>query len=250
MDARNSRHYKMSRAARDTISITSSMKAAITWDIATNGVPSKLYRWTEKRFEPFQNFSNMGVARSNISGVDGEAYLCYADILNGSSLYRWDGEIFRPIHRLVAKRARLFTFRTGRRPVTWRASVLFRARRPILFRRDSQLFRWDAGKFALVQEFPPMAALTARSSWQTGSLISPLPNSLTPDIRFRQDSVIYCLSGPEIAHDRYERYRPGDAFRRLFAAYTADGLQHRQTSGDPWCLSGATILSWRPPARK
>jgi hypothetical protein len=57
----------------------------------------------------------------------------------------------------------------------------------------SQIYRWENGGFAEVGEFPTFGGTDATAFDADGKRFLAVSNSLTPDVRFRQDSIIYQL---------------------------------------------------------
>ena len=55
----------------------------------------------------------------------------------------------------------------------------------------SQLYRWTGSGFETVLEFPTFGGTDAAAFEADGRHYLAVSNSLTPDIRFRQDMVIY-----------------------------------------------------------
>jgi hypothetical protein len=168
-----------------------------------HGLSSKLYKWDGERFEPFQDFSNMGGRSFKYFRRDGEGYLCYADILNRSSLYKWDGEIFRPIQSLGGEGGRDFSlFELDGVLHLVRVCFIHGTPADPIPTLKSQLFRWEAGTFTLVEEFPTNGAVDGVPFMADGKPYLAVANSLTPEIRFRQDSIIYRLAGSEVVRDQ------------------------------------------------
>ncbi len=58
----------------------------------------------------------------------------------------------------------------------------------------SQIFRWDQDHFTQVCEFATFGGTDAAAFEADGERFLAVSNSLTPDIRFRQDTVIYRLA--------------------------------------------------------
>ncbi|MFD7660291.1 hypothetical protein ACFV4N_40470, partial [Actinosynnema sp. NPDC059797] len=58
----------------------------------------------------------------------------------------------------------------------------------------SQLYRWQDGKFEVIEEFPTFGGTDASFFEADGKTFLVVANSLTPDVRFRQDSIVYELS--------------------------------------------------------
>ena len=59
----------------------------------------------------------------------------------------------------------------------------------------SCLYRWDQGRFEMVEEFPTSGGTDAAVFSADGHIFIAVSNSLSPEIRFRQDTVVYRLQG-------------------------------------------------------
>ena len=55
----------------------------------------------------------------------------------------------------------------------------------------SQIYRWEKEQFELVEEFATFGGTDASAFTIDDQLYLAVSNSLTPDVRFRQDSIIY-----------------------------------------------------------
>ncbi|SDG03551.1 EPTP domain-containing protein [Lentzea fradiae] len=162
---------------------------------ADHVTPSVVYRWDGESFIPYQTFAEK-FGRSFLHfSQDGEEWLAFACINGDSTLYRWNGELFEPHQSLGGLGGREFTlFRHG--GGLFLVRVCFIEGRPPVARTDlmSQLYKWADGKFEVVEEFPTFGGTDAGFFEAGGKTFLVVANSLTPDVRFRQDSVVYELS--------------------------------------------------------
>ena len=194
--------------------------------------PSRIFRWDGKKFAHFQDIPSQWAYNWHQFTIDGTEFLAHADHIGPSRLYRWDGREFVPHQDLAAKHGRAFaTFHADGDHYLLVAciespSLLLRwdgarfiehevldglgtrefavlpdlhvvrvnfilgtpaAPTPAL---TSQLYQWQDGKLAVVDEFPTTG----------GTDVAVLPdgliavsNSLSADLRFAADTVIYRL---------------------------------------------------------
>ena len=155
---------------------------------------SLLYRWNGERFAPFQNFSEQGGRAFAFFEIDGGAWLTFANIAGDSLLYRWDGSQFVQQQVLGGPGGRefeLFQTPAGLHLVR----VCFIQGTPAAPKTDliSQIYRWEQGRFVTIHEFPTSGATAAAAFVVDGERFLAVSNSLTRDVRFREDTVIYRL---------------------------------------------------------
>lgn len=162
---------------------------------ADQASPSLIYRWDGRQFVPYQSFSETGGrAFLHFSHEDTE-WLAFTDIGSASTLYRWNGELF-VAHQLLgeggAREFELIRHEDG----LFLVRIRFIEGTPADPKSDlvSQIFRWSDGKFVLAEEFPTFGATDASYFRADGADYLVVSNSLTPGIRFRQDTVIYKLA--------------------------------------------------------
>ncbi|HUQ56255.1 hypothetical protein [Lentzea sp.] len=157
--------------------------------------PSVVYRWDGDSFVPYQTFAEK-FGRSFLHfSQDGEEWLAFACINGDSTLYRWNGELFEPHQSLGGLGGREFALhRHGDKLFLVR--ICFIQGKPPVARTDlmSQLYRWDGGRFEVVEEFPTSGGTDASFFEADGTTFLVVANSLTPDVRFRQDSIVYELA--------------------------------------------------------
>ncbi|CAM4102556.1 hypothetical protein KIPE111705_40395 [Kibdelosporangium persicum] len=157
--------------------------------------PSVVYRWDGNSFMPYQTFGER-FGRSFLHfSQDGGEWLAFACINGDSTLYHWNGELFEPHQSLGGPGGREFElFRHG--DDLFLVRVCFIQGKPPVAKTDlmSQLYRWDHGKFEVVEEFPTFGGTDASFFEADGRSFLVVANSLTPDVRFRQDSIVYEVS--------------------------------------------------------
>lgn len=157
--------------------------------------PSVVYRWDGEAFVPYQTFAEKFGRAFLPFSQDGDEWLAFACINGDSTLYRWNGELFEAHQSLGGLGGREFALhRHGDR--LFLARVCFIQGRPPVAKSDlmSQLYRWDGGLFEVVEEFPTFGGTDASFFEADGKTYLVVANSLTPDVRFRQDSVVYELA--------------------------------------------------------
>lgn len=155
---------------------------------------SLIYRWEDGRFVPFQTIADHGGRAFRFFEADGQAWLAYAQIDGDSTLLRWSGRAFEPHQILGGPGGREFELIATARGL-YLARVCFIEGTPTAPKTDlaSQIYRWEAGRFELVGTFPTFGGTDASAFTADGQLYLAVSNSLTADVRFRQDSVIYRL---------------------------------------------------------
>lgn len=156
---------------------------------------SRLYRWDGERFGACQDFSEQGGRAFLFFAADRGAWLAFANITGESILYRWDGSRFAPHQSLGGPGGREFELiRAGSGLHLVR--VCFIQGTPAAPKTDlmSQIYRWEQGRFATIQEFPTFGGTAAAAFARDGGHFLAVANSLTPEVRFREDTIIYRLA--------------------------------------------------------
>jgi hypothetical protein len=156
--------------------------------------PSLVYRWDGTSFIPYQSFAEKSGRAFRHFVHEGEDWLAFAAIDGASTLYRWNGELFiehQPLGGAGGREYELIESEHG----LFLVRVCFIEGSPQAPKTDliSQIFKWQDGKFELVEEFPTFGATDASFFRADGKDYLAVSNSLTPDVRFRQDMVIYQL---------------------------------------------------------
>jgi EPTP domain len=155
---------------------------------------SVLYRWDGQKFAPLQSFAAQGGRAYRFFLKDNAAWLAFANISGESTLYRWDGGQFVSHQSLGGPGGREFELfsASGR---LYLVRVCFIEGTPAAPKTDlmSQIYRWDAGGFHVIEQFPTFGGTDAAAFTADGQQFLAVANSLTADVRFRQDTLIYRL---------------------------------------------------------
>ena len=157
---------------------------------------SVLLAWNGSSFAPLQSFSEKGGRCFRYFSADGEHYLAFANIQGDSTLYRWGGKAFSSCQRLSGPGGREFcVVRT--KSNLFVLQVNFIQGEPSAPRTNlmSRIFKWTDRTLVLVEEFPTAGATDAAVFSADGTLYVAVSNSLTVDVRFRTDTIIYRFNG-------------------------------------------------------
>jgi hypothetical protein len=156
--------------------------------------PSLVYRWDGASFVPFQTFSEQTGRAFTTFEQGGCFWLIHAAIQGDTALYRWDGEGFVEQQILGGAGGReLEIIRTE--TDLYLVRICFILGTPADPKTDlmSQIYRWEDAGFVEVGEFPTFGGTDATAFSVGGKSFLAVSNSLTPDVRFRQDAIIYQL---------------------------------------------------------
>lgn len=156
--------------------------------------PSLVYRWDGAAFVPYQSFAEKS-GRSFLHFThEGEDWLAFAAIDGASALYRWNGELFVHHQPLGGPGGREFELIDSPHGL-FLVRICFIEGTPAAPKTElvSQIFKWVDGKFELAETFPTFGGTDASFFRADGKDFLAVSDSLTPDVRFRQDMVIYEL---------------------------------------------------------
>jgi EPTP domain len=157
---------------------------------------SLLFKWDGSEFTPFQSFAPKAGRCFRFFSIDGVHYLAFANIQGDSGLYRWDGAAFQFHQKLSGPSGREFCIvRTEKQ--FYLVQVNFIEGEPSAPKTNlqSRIYRWEKGQLVLVEEFATAGATDAAAFHADGKLYLAVSNSLTPDVRFRTDTIIYGFNG-------------------------------------------------------
>ncbi|HEV7613630.1 MAG TPA: hypothetical protein VGO37_17250 [Steroidobacteraceae bacterium] len=157
--------------------------------------PSGLMIWNGASFAPFQEFAPLGGRAYQFFRADGDAWLAFANLTGESFLYRWHEGRFVVHQSLGGPGAREFAVAQTNSGL-YVVRVNFIHGTPAAPKTDlvSCVYRWQKGQLVAVEEFPTFGATDATVFSADGQMFIAVANSLSRDIRFRQDSVIYRLN--------------------------------------------------------
>lgn len=157
---------------------------------------SLLYRWDGERFVEHQVLAERGGRAFRFFTRDDATWLAFATIDGDSTLYRWDGAAFVAHQTLGAPAGREFELiRAGE--ALYLVRIRFIEGTPHDPKTDlqSEIFLWTDGRFAPVAYFSTSGGTDATAFEADGATYLAVSNSLTADIRFRQDTIIYRFEG-------------------------------------------------------
>ncbi len=161
--------------------------------LADHARASVLYRWTDESFQPFQSFAEAGGGRHfRAFEADGRSYLAFANLTGGSGLYEWQGGRFALTQSLEGKGARNFqALSHGGARYLFRTNYITGTPTAPTAALDSQLYRFEGGRLALAATYPTSGGTEAAPFLVDRTAYLAVANSLSADIRFRTDTVIY-----------------------------------------------------------
>jgi hypothetical protein len=157
---------------------------------------SILLVWDGSSFGPLQSFSKKAGRCFRYFSADGEHYVAFADIQGESTLYRWSGKEFIPCQSLSGPGGREFcVVRTASN--LYLVQINFIEGEPSAPRTNlmSRVFKWTDGEFILAEEFGTAGGTDAAVFSADAALFLAVSNSLTADVRFRTDTIIYRFNG-------------------------------------------------------
>jgi hypothetical protein len=157
---------------------------------------SILMAWNGSSFRPLQLFSEKAGRCFRYFTAEDDHYLAFANIQGDSTLYRWRGKEFSPCQRLSGPGGREFcVVRTNSN--LYLLQVNFIQGEPSAPRTNlmSRIFKWTDGKLVPVEEFSTAGATDAAVFSVDGTVYVAVSNSLSVDVRFRTDTIIYRFNG-------------------------------------------------------
>jgi hypothetical protein len=158
--------------------------------------PSVLYRWNGSRFEPFQSLVETQARAFMSFQIDGTTYLVCARLQSDSPLFRWNGSAFTEHQQLPGPGAREFALIHGREHLYMlRVNFILGTPANPQTALNSQIYCWQDGALRTVGDFPTFGG-TDLSTWrEDGIQYVAVSNSLSRDLHFRTDTVIYRFLG-------------------------------------------------------
>ena len=159
---------------------------------ADHVTPSRLYRWDGSSFVVHQELADEHGRAFATFRADGADYLLVACLLSPSKLLRWDGDRFVEHAVLDGLGAREFAVLHGKHGLyVLRVNFILGTPAAPKTTLTSQLYQWRDGNLVVVEEFPTSGGTdVAVYSDEQGPLVA-VSNSLSADIRFATDTVIY-----------------------------------------------------------
>jgi hypothetical protein len=157
---------------------------------------SLIFKWDGSAFAPFQSFTPKAGRCFRFFTIDGKHYVAFANIQGDSTLYRWDGEKFQSHQKLSGPGGREFCIvRTEKQ--FYLVQVNFIEGEPSAPKTSlkSRIYRWETDQLTLIEEFATAGGTDAAVFRADETLFLAVSNSLTPEVRFRTDTIIYRFNG-------------------------------------------------------
>jgi hypothetical protein len=153
---------------------------------------SLVLKWDGMSFVPFQSLSPSGGRCFRFLEADGQRLLAFANIQGDSQLYRWDGKRFVSHQKLSGPGGREFcVVRAGAEIFLVQINFITGEPSAPQTAQQSRLYRWTKGQMKLVEELATFGGTEASMFEEDGTIFLGVSNSLTPEVRFRQDSFVY-----------------------------------------------------------
>ena len=157
--------------------------------------PSILLHWTGSSFETFQTFEGTSGRAFHFFEREGAYFLAFAVLLGESVLYRWSGSQWTRHQTLGAPGGREFaSFLHEEDFYLVMVNFLTGSRQEPKFDQESVVFKMVDDQMQCVQKFPTTGATDATYFEAGGEHFVAVSQSLTAEIRFRTDSIIYRIS--------------------------------------------------------
>ncbi len=161
---------------------------------------SVLYRWDGRRLQAHQELAPSGGRSFATFQRDGESYLVVACLQGPSSVMRWDGERFLTIQVLEQPGAReLAAFEHCGRLFVARINFVTGPREDPTTSLISQVYEWVPNALQVVAEFPTTGGTDVAVIRDGPDLQLVVSNSLSPDVRFAAETVVYRLAVEQAA---------------------------------------------------
>jgi hypothetical protein len=158
--------------------------------------PSRLYRWDGARFVHHQDLVDRGGRAFATFEADGRTYLACAVIEADSVLHQWNGENFVHHQDLPGAGGREFAV-VARDSGLYlvRVNFILGGRENPVTAVDSQVYRWDGSALVEVERFGTTGGTDATTYHDGEALLVAVSNSLTADVRFAAETVVYEFTG-------------------------------------------------------
>jgi hypothetical protein len=156
---------------------------------------SVLYRWDGERLLPHQTLAARGGRAFASFDVDGASYLLVAGLLDPPRLMRWNGDRFDVVQTLDGLGARELTVLTcGDQLVVVRVNFILGTPADPHPALDSQVYAWSSGALEVAARFPTSGGTDVAVIDDGDDVQLVVSNSLSPQVRFATDTVLYSLS--------------------------------------------------------
>ncbi|WP_244946940.1 hypothetical protein [Legionella israelensis] len=158
---------------------------------------SNIYRWDGKKFVLFQSFPKLGGRAFTHFTINGKFYLAYANLLNPSIIYQWNGKEFIKYQSLEGLGGRNFVYFSDHgKHYLFRINFIDGPHTNPKTKLLSPLYEWIDGRFQVIQNIITYGGVNAAVFTINGQQYLGIANSLSEQLRFRTDSIIYKINPP------------------------------------------------------
>ncbi|PHQ81344.1 MAG: hypothetical protein COB66_02585 [Coxiella sp. (in: Bacteria)] len=157
---------------------------------------SVIYVLKKDKFEPFQSMSPDGGGRAFLLFSHADThYLAFANMMTDSVLYQWDGRTFIEAQTLTGKAGRYFSILNYKNEqYLLRNNFISGSREAPQTKLKSVIYEWKETDFSEMLEITTYGATQMNAFKKDGDYFIVVSNSLSDDIRFRTDSVVYKIA--------------------------------------------------------
>ncbi len=162
---------------------------------ADHRAPSRILRWTGEAFAPLQELDGDSGRAFCAFDITGTTYLAFARLMGDSVLLRWEDGRFVQHQRLSGAGGRGFaTLEQDGERLLVQVDFLTGSREQPKTDLYGHVYRWDGRAMQEIETFPTFGATDIAVLRTTEGLLVAVSESLSPAIRFRQDSHIYRIA--------------------------------------------------------
>lgn len=157
---------------------------------------SVICEWKDDTFQPFQHFEGKTGRAFEVLRPDGRLQIAFAAIADDTEIYEWNGERFALVQTLSGPGGREFaSIEIG--GAHYLVQVNFIEGTPKAPKTDllSHIYKWSGSAWERVESFGTFGATDAQFFRAGEAAYLVVANSLTPEVRFRQDSAVYEFLG-------------------------------------------------------
>lgn len=170
---------------------------------ADHTLPSRLLQWNGTRFEDFQSFEEKSGRAFCFFEHGQSTWLAFANLLGDSFLYRWTHGRFQRSQALCGPGARELLWLPDGDGQLVQTNFMRGTREAPQSMDSSCTYRFQDGQLVSAATFASSGAVDVASFALAGRTYVVVANSLSPDLRFRTDTVVYALeTAPDSLHEK------------------------------------------------
>ena len=159
---------------------------------------SVIYQFDGEQFKPFQTITEVGGRAFEYFQLNNQHYLAFANISHPSVLYQFNGKQFKSVQTFDGLGGRSFNF-FNLNDTSYLLQIKFitGGRDNPQTEQESPLYVWQDNEFKQTQLIKTFGGVVANIFYLKDKLYIALANSLSKDIRFKTNSVIYRANDPK-----------------------------------------------------